>query len=465
METITMSGKEAPRPGILRAASAGAITNRQAAEALRLTIRHVQRLKVRFRADGLRGLVHRGRGQPSPRRLADPVRAQIERLMLTGYDRVNDVHLTEKLREVHGLAVSRPTVRRIRLALGRPARRPRRAPHHRRRRPREAAPGSLIQIDGSEFAWLEQRGPAASLLGAIDDATGAILALHLRPAEDLHGYLTLFAELFAAHGLPLAVYGDRLGVFVRNDPHWSLEEELQGHQHPTHFGRLLQTLGIAYIAAHSPQAKGRVERLWGTLQDRLVTELRLLGITTLEAANAFLPTFIADYNRRFAVPAAAPALWRRPPLHHDRLLGCRYRRVVARDHTVRLGERLVQLPPRPRHRSYAGSRVEVRELVDGRLLVLADDHVLATQPPPPGPFVLTPRRQQRGRDYSYRPALAPRLSPSPPTPPRARRPTRPAATHPWRLDAARDLAIKTLRATTRARGDDRSTEQLGRHFH
>jgi transposase len=162
METITMSGKEAPRPGILRAASAGAITNRQAAEALRLTIRHVQRLKVRFRADGLRGLVHRGRGQPSPRRLADPVRAQIERLMLTGYDRVNDVHLTEKLREVHGLAVSRPTVRRIRLALGRPARRPRRAPHHRRRRPREAAPGSLIQIDGSDFAWHEQRGPAAS---------------------------------------------------------------------------------------------------------------------------------------------------------------------------------------------------------------------------------------------------------------------------------------------------------------
>lgn len=451
-----MSGKEAPRPGLLRSVGAGLVTNRQAAEALGLTIRQVQRLKARFQAGGVRALVHRGRGQPSPRRLADPVRAQIEGLMTTVYERVNDVHLTEKLREVHHVAVSRATVRRIRLALGRPARRPRRAPRHRRRRPREEAPGRLVQIDGSEFAWLEDRGPGGTLLGAIDDATGAILALHFRPHEDLHGYLTLFADLFATHGLPVAVYGDRLNVFVRNDAHWTLEEELQGRQHPTHFGRLLHALGIAYIAAHSPQAKGRVERLWGTLQDRLTTELRLRGITTLEAANAFLPTFIADFNRRFAVPAAAPAVWRRPPPQHDRLLGCRYTRAVGRDNTVRLGARLVQLPPGPHGRSYAGSRVELRELVDGRLLALAaDGRLLAAVAPPPGAFILKPHHR-RGRE----PAHALRLSPPPvdgsaqPTRsgPRTPRTSRPAADHPWRLAAHRDVARRALRNALRTRG-------------
>jgi hypothetical protein len=198
------------------------------------------------------------------------------------------VHLTEKLREVHGLEVCRESVRRIRLGLGRPAKRPRRAPRHRRRRPREAASGALIQVDGSPCAWLEARGPDLTLLGAIDDATGAILALGFRPREDLDGYATLLRQLFVTHGLPLAVYGDRLNGFIRNDRHWSRDEELQGAQHPTQLGRMLQELGIAYIAARSPQAKGRIERLWATLQDCLASELRLRGIATREAAERFL---------------------------------------------------------------------------------------------------------------------------------------------------------------------------------
>ena len=309
-----MSGKEAPRPGILKALCDERITNGEAAIALHLTVRQVQRLKGRYRESGAAGLVHRGRGQPSPQRLADPVREQIATLMTAVYAGFNDAHLTEKLREQHGLAVSRPTVRRIRRALGRPATRRRRARPHRQRRLREAAAGSLVQIDGSSFDWLEGRGPAMTLLGAIDDATGAVLALHFRPTEDLHGYLTLFRQLFTTHGLPLAFYGDRLNVFVRNDRHWTLAEQLQGSQSPTRLGRLLQELGVGFIAAHSPQAKGRVERLWQTLQDRLVSELRLRGIRTLAEANAFLPAFIADFNRRFSVPPATPTgLWRRPP--------------------------------------------------------------------------------------------------------------------------------------------------------
>src|SRR5438445_10762000 len=187
-----------------------------------------------------------------------------------------------------------------------------------------------------------------ALLGAIDDDTSRLLALHFRPTEDLHGYAVVFDQVFRQYGLPLAVYGDRLNGLVRNDDHWSLEEELHGAQHPTHLGRILQELGVGYIQAHSPQAKGRVERLWQTLQDRLVSELRLRGIATLEAANAYLPTFIADFNRRFTRPPAHPtAVWPRPPRDLARLLTCRYPPRVAHHNTVPVGPRWVQMPPAP----------------------------------------------------------------------------------------------------------------------
>lgn len=164
-----------------------------------------------------------------------------------------------------------------------------------------------------------------TLLGAIDDASSQVVALHFRPTEDLHGYATIFQHMFLAHGLPLALYGDGIGILVRNDSHWSPEEELAGVQHPTHLGRVLRELGIGYVQARSPQGKGRVERLWGTLQDRLVSELRLRGITTREAANAFLPEFIADFNPRFArPPALATPVWRPAPRDLDRILSCRY---------------------------------------------------------------------------------------------------------------------------------------------
>src|SRR5258706_2041136 len=351
MGTFTLSQKELHRPGLVKAACGGRLTNRQVAEALRISVRQVRRLKRRFEQGGVPALVHRSRGRPSPRRLAPRVRAEVSRLMTTRYVGFNDAHLTEKLTEEHALTVSRETVRRIRRALGRPPQRARRPPRARRRRTPEAARGSLVQIDGSPFAWFGDSAPSCMLLGAVDDATTEILALGFRPSEDVHGYATLFQQLFTTHGLPLAIYGDRLNLLVRNDAHWSLEEQLAGTQFPTHLGRILQDLGVGYIAAHSPQAKGRIERLWGTLQDRLTSELRLRGITTVEAAHAYLPAFIADFNRRFARPPATPQpVWRRPPKDLALVLGCRYRCVVARDNTVTLGERWVQLPG---GRSYA----------------------------------------------------------------------------------------------------------------
>ena len=258
--------------------------------------------------------------------------------------------------------------------------------------------GTLVQLDGSPCDWLEGRGPAMTLLGAIDDATGTVLALHFRPAEDLHGYTTLLRQLGTQYGLPLALYGDRLNVFVRNDRHWTLDEELHGAQDPTHFGRMLLALGIGYIAAGSPQAKGRIERLWGTLQDRLVSELRLRGIATLEAANAFLPEFLTDFNRRFAhAPADATPVWRRPPRDLAELLSCRYERTVARDNTIRLGARLLQIPRGPHGRSYAGCRIELRECLDGRLLAFHQGTRVAQQVAPGADFILIPRPTTRGR--------------------------------------------------------------------
>ena len=438
-----MSRKEVPRAGLLKAALAGKISNAQGAVAMQVSVRQFQRVKVRFAAEGPRGLLHRLRGRPAPRRrLPADVRTRVAALLQSTYAGFNDCHATEKLQEIEGLVLSRASVRRLRRALGLPAPRQRRGRQVRTRRTPEAQMGALVQLDASVFAWLETRGPQLTLHGAIDDATGTVLALSFRPTEDLHGYVTLLRQLVTTYGLPLALYGDRLNVFVRNDPHWTVAEQLRGLQDPTHFGRLLRELGIGFIAAGSPQAKGRIERLWQTLQDRLVSELRLRGLATLEAANAFLAAFLADFNRRFTrAPAAATPPWRPAPRGHAARQSGRDTRGVAHDNTVRLGPRWVQLP---RRRAYTGRRLEVRECLDGRLLVFADGHCLATQPAPAADFILRPRRSPSGDRGRRRRASQNRAAEGGRYPPPFRKqpfssrtpapstPHKPSPTHPWR---------------------------------
>jgi len=257
----------------------------------------------------------------------------------------------------------------------------------------------------------------------------------------LHGYATLLHQVFTAHGLPLALYGDGVNILVRTDRHWRLEEELAGVQAPTHLGRVLQDLGIAYVQARSPQGKGRIERLWGTLQDRLVSELRVQRVASRAAANAFLPDFVRDFNRRFACAPTDPRpVWRRPPPTLPLVLSCRYRRRVARDNTIRLGARCIHLPPGPHHRSWARTRVEVRELLDGRVIVLADGRPIATQPAPGPDFTLRPRRDPNHDRHrpapsgsrSARPLTAAltALADALPSPPPRR--------HPWRRPFSRN---------------------------
>ena len=439
-----MSSKEAPRPGLLKAVLKGKLTNREVARALKLSVRQVRRLCRRYEQAGLRGLVHRLRGRPSNRRLSPTLRRRVAVLMTTTYVGLNDCHLTEKLREREGLPVSRSSVRRLRLALGRPAKHRRRPPRYFRRREREARPGQRVLLDASEYRWLGEHGPTFAALAVQDDATGAIVGLTFRPHEDLHGYAVALHQMFTTCGLPLELYGDRFGAFVRNDDHWSIEEQLAGRQRPTQLGQAFEELGITYIPAGTPQAKGRIERLWGTLHDRLTAELRLAGITTVEAALAFVPSFLHDFHQRFAVPPRDPRpAWRLPPRDLDRTLACRYRRVVARDHTVSIPGRLMQLP---RGCCCSGASVELRELLDGRLLVLRHGRLIAQQPAPPTPFILTPREARRRRRLA---TLGIDLQGSPrnhdlpsahiktPTPPHPKPkadpcPKRPAPDHPWR---------------------------------
>ena len=388
----------------------------------------VLRYKRRYRQHGPPGVVHGNRGRVSTRRIVEASRQRVIAL-LEGPVVLNDCHVRDLLAE-DGVRISADTVRRIRQELGRPPKQRRRPRRYRTRREREAQVGAMVLIDGSPFGWLGEQQPRCTLIGAIDDATGQILALVLRPTEDLHGYTQLLRELIEHHGVPWTLYGDRAAMLVRNDRFWTVEEELEGRQRPSHFGLMLEELGVRYIAALSPQAKGRIERLWRTLQDRLAAELALHGGDTPQQAIAFLPGFIERFNRTLAQPAReSRTAWRSAPRHLDRILACRYPRVVALDNTVAFKREHLHIPPGPHGRSYGRCRVEVRELLDGRVLVLYENRVLVERPAPAN-FALLPH-SSRPRFKAIRTPVRPVRATQPrPSPDQPR--TRPAANHVWR---------------------------------
>ena len=236
------------------------------------------------------------------------------------------------------------------------------------RRLRVAREGELVQLDGSPHDWLAARGPRLTLLGMQDDATGKILAAQFFLSESAEGYFHLLQSLLRRFGVPTAFYGDRSGIFVRNDPHWSLQEELAGQRQPTQFGRALAELGSTFIAAQSPQAKGRVERLWGVLQDRLCSELRLAGASDLDSANRVLHRFIADYNRRLArAPRDTAKAWRPAPENIDRICSFQHERIVSNDNVVQWEGQRFQIPPQNRRFSFAGAKVQLYHALDGRV--------------------------------------------------------------------------------------------------
>jgi len=378
--TFALSQKELQRVSVISSCAKGEMACARAAELLSLSVRQVKRLKKRLREQGEAALAHANRGRPSPRRLPAEVRQVALHLARTRYAGFNDHHLCEKLCEVEGLTLSREVLRRLLRQAGIGSPRKRRAPAHRQRRLPSARQGELIQLDGSSHDWLEGRGPRLTALGLQDDATGKILAAQFFPSESAAGYLALLRQLLRRHGVPLAFYGDHSGIFVRNDDFWSVEEQLAGKRQPTQFGRALEQLGITFIAARSPQAKGRIERLWGVLQDRLCSELRLAQARDLDSANTVLRVFVADYNRRFARrPRELQTAWRPAPDHLDRICCFVHQRVVSNDNIVQWEGQRFQIPQQGQRFSFAGAKVHLYQALDGRVsLYYGDTRLLHT---------------------------------------------------------------------------------------
>ncbi len=445
-----MGKREQRRAQVLNRVLSGAWTQTQAAATLGRSERQVRRLLRAYAARGPAALVHGNHGRRPAHAFPAARRERVLALVRTTYAGCNDCHLAELLDEREDrdeVAVSRATLQRWRRAgeagggpgavggagVGSP--RSRRRPTHRTRRERAAREGLLLQADGSPHHWLGQDGPEWTLIAGIDDATGTIPWALFRAHEDAAGYMAWLRRVVETKGVPVAVYVDRHGIFERRKHEaWTLEEELAGGPLPTQMGRVFEELGIRVIHALSPQAKGRVERLFGTLQDRLVAELRLAGLhasSTMEEANHALWAYLPRFNGRFAVPAAETTSAYRRPTHVlasmapgaplavalDQICCFKYERVVGMDNTVRFQEHRLQLAPGPHgtrgargaRRSYAKTRVEVHERLDGSLAVYHDTRLLSTTPAPVEAPVLRARHLPR----PPRPARHGPASPSP----------------------------------------------------
>ena len=445
-DTIEMTKREQRRAQVLTWVLDGSITLKEAALVMDLSVRQARRLKGELRREGPKGLVHGNRGRESERRTDSTTLARVVEQYRGRYAGTNVQHFSELLAEREGITLSVATVRRTLKAAGVKTPSTRRVPKHRSRRERMPAEGMLLQIDASPYRWLGKDGPRWSLVGAIDDATGDPVAAVFRDQEDAAGYMDLLRQVVEQRGIPAAVYRDRHMIFETTKRiRTTIEEDFAGAAFPTQVGRLLAELGVESIAAYSPQAKGRVERSWRTQQDRLVTELRLAGVQTIDEANAFLPGYLERYRARFAVAPRSLESAYVPVDNHaelDRLFCFKYQRVVGNDNTVHFCGQIIQIPPGPEQVSYARIRVEIHERLDGSLVVWHAGQELAFVPAPSDhpvlrsreSFITTPKERApvdpQSQLLSWREVN--RRSRTASTAPLKRENGRPTAHHPWK---------------------------------
>src|SRR3990167_7160477 len=306
---LTMNNKK--RIEVIMVVMDGKIDVRDAGRILNRCERQVYRMLASVREEGIKGLIHKNRGRESSRRIKDRIRDQIVTLVKRKYEGINDTHLKEILKRDERIEIGKETLRKMLRGAGIAPKRKRRRSKYRKCRQRKEAFGMMLQVDASCHDWLEGRGPILTLGGAKDDATGDFWGRFV-PAETTWSYMNLMKEIFLTHGLPLSLYSDRHSIFHSlREP--TIIEQLKNIQPLTQFGRAMEELGINILKAWSPH-KGRVERLWGTLQDRLVVELRLAGAKNEKEANQVLDWFLPEHNKRFTlIPKLKESLFRKAP--------------------------------------------------------------------------------------------------------------------------------------------------------
>lgn len=376
---IKISQREATRYDVLRRVLDGTISLSDAAVYMGVSYRQAKRLKKKAE-EGLSGLAHGNRGRSPSNKVDEEVRQQVLGLSQGQYSSFNDTHFTEVLTK-QGMVISRESVRSIRREAGIAPKRRHRPRKHHKRRARKTSEGLMMLWDGSPHRWFGKSSDPCCLMAGMDDATGKILGALFCPSECSWAYLELLRQVVANHGVPCSVYQDKHTALKRNDDYWSLEEELAGKQEATQVGLALESLGIEAIFANSPQAKGRVEKLFETLQDRLVAQMGLRGVADIDSANRYLQEeFIAEYNARFSVTAPATHKWRRltAGVDLDRICSFHYRSKVANDNAIRFCGLVFDIPPGPGGRSYAGLEVELLQMLDGSWRVYYSDKLIAT---------------------------------------------------------------------------------------
>lgn len=454
-DRIEMSQRERDRLRVLHDLQKGTISQVKAAELLRLSPRQVRRLQKRLLKSGDKGLVHRLRGRASNRSCAASLRRRVLAAYRKNFSGFGPTLASEKLAELD-LAVSADTLRRWLLAAGLWERR-RQRDQHRQRRPRRRCFGELVQMDTSIHDWTEGRGEEMVLVTMIDDATSRLLA-RFYPGDTVEAHFDLLGRWLTAHGRPMALYTDRHSIFQ------SQKRGLIDVEGQTQFGRALAELDVGLIRANSPQAKGRVERSFGTAQDRWVKEMRLAKVKTIAQANAVLERLLPEHNRRFAVAAAAPADAHRAVGKEQRLsaiLSVQHERVVANDYTIRLANRLYQLD-KPIYPGERGGKVIIEFRLDGTMAIRFGDRYLKhheielpgekewqpawARQPSREPSAETGKKKKKDRasdEEAQSPGVKPTSERSGRTPAepypldgkeedKKADPWRPAASHPWR---------------------------------
>ena len=384
MEQVTLTQHEQARLKVLNSLLADYMTIDQAATLMGVSTRHTRRLLAAYRKEGAAALAHGNRGRRPSNITSETTRSMVIHLARTRYSVANHMHLSELLREHEGIDIGRTTLRRILVDAGLVSPRRRRSPKHRARRQRMPLEGMLIQIDGSYHRWLGDDGPQFMLLLAVDDATGKVANALFCEYENTRDYFLLMRGLIECYGVPIALYTDRHSVF-KHVPGSGAPSA------PTQFSRAMDDLGMQMIFALSPQAKGRVERAAGTFQDRLVTELRIAGATTIEEARIVLKDFLSHFNKRFGVQARESEVAYRPIATGtclDRVLCFKHSRKVAKDNTVKYRQCTLQLLPGTERPTYAGADVDVLERLDGHLIVEHEGRVIPSQDAPARPNVL-----------------------------------------------------------------------------